>query len=112
MDLSSLPTSFGRKRHRGAAAAAAAGSRRRTSECDFCSPSSKRRRRSGGVAQRFVSDGSFLQQFNAMHGRGSAAGRMPDSTNSAAQPGLPHGLPFRICKVVAPMVGQSDLAFR
>ena len=114
MDPLAVPTAFGGQ---------AAGTRRRRSDGIATPAHSKRRRHSTSVTQKFVSDGSFLHQFNALHGReteteggrerdrAAAAGDQPD--RAAAFDRIdPARLPFRFKKVVAPMVGQSDLAFR
>ena len=103
MDLSSLPQAFGRRRRGGGDRGAGA---------------AKKRRRRAPAQQKFENDGSFLRQFNLLCGTDAGAAPSPDgqgssddaaaSSPAAAAPALP----FPIRKVLAPLVGQSDLAFR
>ena len=114
MDPLSLPTAFGRQ---------AVGTKRHRRDGIATPTHNTRRRHSTGVTQKFVSDGSFLHQFNALHGReteterdskggrAAPAGDQPDRAAALYSTDLAR-LPFRFKKVVAPMVGQSDLAFR
>ena len=115
MDLSSLPTSFS---GRSARPRSSSGGVEQTDAA-----SSKRRRRDSVPAQKFLSDRTFLQQFSALHGTNplhipaarSAALEveqlvLPEPSGTATEEAA--RLPFRVSKVVAPMVGQCELAFR
>ena len=106
MDLSSLPQAFGRRRRGGGDRGAGA---------------AKKRRRRAPAQQKFENDGSFLRQFNLLcgtdagaapsHGQGQGSSDDAAASSPAAAPAAP-ALPFPIRKVLAPLVGQSDLAFR
>jgi hypothetical protein len=70
---------------------------------------------------KFMDDGSFLEQFleqsrddaaAAAAGSSSPSSEATASNAAAPSPSQHQPLPFPMSKVVAPMVGQCDLAFR
>jgi hypothetical protein len=105
MDLSSLPTSFGpQQSHRRSRQSADSESRR--------APKRQRHFYAEGAALKFRSDGSFLEQFCSLNCTVAVVPEQSTSGGAAASAVASQPLPFRLGKVVAPMVGQCDLAFR